>query len=37
MKIKLKRVEYKRKAYHWIKAQRYLWIQLNRILLTVKY
>lgn len=36
MKIKLKRVEYSRKAIKYIKATKYFWVQFKRILLTVK-
>ena len=36
MKIRIKKVEYKRKCYKYIKKQKYLWVQINHLLLTIK-
>jgi len=36
MKITLKKVEYKRTAFHYLSKTRYFWMQVKKFLLTVK-
>ena len=37
MDIDYKKVEYSRKAFKYIKNAKYLWIQWNKLLITIKF
>lgn len=37
MKAEFKTVEYKRTKFKWIRKNRYIWIQIRKLLIKIKY